>query len=243
MRITLVEIAVLIVICAIVVALLLPSPPRHWIGEASREACRDNLHTIALALHNYHDEYGSFPPAYVVDTDGRPMHSWRVLILPYLDQQELYERYDFTQPWDGPDNSKLAEEFPIPTAYRCASDTHDDAMSPQNTSYLAIVGPHSCWPGSEPVSLDQITDDTAETLQVVESSNSGIHWMEPRDLDVSQMALTINPEAGQGIQSPHEAGAHVLFADGHAWFLSDELDREAVRRLIERDDGARVSAF
>src|SRR4051812_3837711 len=57
-------------------------------GGGSREAprrtkCKNHLKDIALALHNYHDAYGTFPPAYIADQNGRPMHSWRVLILPY----------------------------------------------------------------------------------------------------------------------------------------------------------------
>jgi hypothetical protein len=243
MRITLVELAVLVAICAILVALLLPGPPRHWVGEASREKCRDNLHTIALALHNYHDDHHCFPPAYIADTEGRPMHSWRVLILPYLDQQALYERYDITQPWDAPDNANLAEEFPTPEVYRCPSDAHDGAGSPDDTSYLAIVGPHTCWPGAEPVSLDQVSDDSEETLLVVESSDSGIHWMEPRDLHISQMAMTVNPDTAQGIASPHPGGAFVMRVDGAVRFVANDLDAETLRRLIERDDGERVVGF
>jgi translation elongation factor EF-Tu-like GTPase len=62
-----------------------------------------------LAVANYHETYGCFPPAYVADRDGKPMHSWRVLILPFLEQQELYHAYNFAEPWDGPNNRKLME--------------------------------------------------------------------------------------------------------------------------------------
>src|SRR4051812_9073955 len=73
--------------------------------EASkRTQCKNNLKEIALALHNYHEAYGCFPPAYIADKDGRPMHSWRVLILPYLDEKPLYLKYRFDEPWNGPHN-------------------------------------------------------------------------------------------------------------------------------------------
>ena len=61
-----------------------------------------------MALQNYHQANGCFPPAYIADKNGKPMHSWRVLILPYLDRTILYKAYDFTEPWDGPNNKKLS---------------------------------------------------------------------------------------------------------------------------------------
>jgi len=81
-------------------------------GEANRQArgsqCSGHLCQISLALHNYHDVFGCFPPAYIADSRGRPMHSWRVLILPFMEQVALYNAYHFEEPWDGPNNRKLA---------------------------------------------------------------------------------------------------------------------------------------
>src|SRR6516165_2689000 len=89
---------------------------------AKRGQCKNNLMNIGLALHNYHDQFGSFPPACVADENGRPMHSWRVLILPFLDQTPLYNQYRFDEPWDGPNNKKLADT--ILAVYNCPSDDH-----------------------------------------------------------------------------------------------------------------------
>jgi prepilin-type processing-associated H-X9-DG protein len=80
------------------------------------------------------------------------------------------------------------------------------------------------------------------TLQVVEILNSGIHWMEPRDLHVTQMAPMINA-AGMGFSSPHEGGANGLLADGAVRFVSEKTPAETVRKLIERDDGEAVGEF
>ena len=74
---------------------------------ADVRACANNMKRIALALRNYHTAYGCFPPAYVADKNGRPMHSWRVLILPFLKEDPLYKQYKFSEPWDGPNNKKL----------------------------------------------------------------------------------------------------------------------------------------
>jgi hypothetical protein len=86
------------------------------IAQARRERLwRTNLKEIAMAMHNYHDTYGCLPPAYVPDGDGKPLHSWRVLLLemmPNPEAQRLYEQYDFDQPWDSPKNLGLAKQMP-----------------------------------------------------------------------------------------------------------------------------------
>src|SRR5262249_42952585 len=79
---------------------------------ARRSQCKNNLKQIGLAMFNYHDAYGCFPPAYIADADGRPMHSWRVLLLPFLDEAARYRKYRFDEPWDGPNNSELATSVP-----------------------------------------------------------------------------------------------------------------------------------
>lgn len=187
----------------------------------------------------------SLPPAYVADGSGRPMHSWRVLILPYLqpyvNEPSAYAQYRFDKPWDGPTNSRLGDR--IPHVYQCPTDAAASNGSHFWTSYVAIVGQDTCWPGAEAIAIRDVSDGTSITLQVVEVRSSGIHWMEPRDLHVVQMAPTINPPAGQGISSAHEAGAHVTLADGSVRFIGNNLPPETVRRLIERDDGEDVGDF
>lgn len=103
----------------ILAALLLPAVQAAR-QAARRNQCVTNLRQISLAMLNYHDVWNSFPPAYIADENGRPKHSWRVLILPYLEQQTLYDRYDFNEPWDGPHNSQLAAL--MPPVYACLTD-------------------------------------------------------------------------------------------------------------------------
>ena len=85
------------IVALVLIALLLPAVQSA--REASpRTNCKNNLKQIGLALHNYHDAYGSFPPAWTTDADGRPLLSWRVLLLPFLDEAPLYEEFDLTEP-------------------------------------------------------------------------------------------------------------------------------------------------
>src|SRR5262245_23505539 len=72
----------------------------------------NNLKQIGLALHAFHDVHQHLPPAFVTGPDNRPWHSWRVLLLPFIDQAALYTRYKFDEPWDGPGNRTLLYEMP-----------------------------------------------------------------------------------------------------------------------------------
>jgi hypothetical protein len=95
----------------------------------------NNLKQIRLAFHNYSDSNRSFPPAVVFGPDGKPWHSWRVLLLPYLEQAEFYGQYDFSQPWDSPANAKLAAR--IVDVYRDPARKVDDPAA----GYVVLVGP------------------------------------------------------------------------------------------------------
>lgn len=212
-------------------ALLLPaiqSAP----GPRRRPQCANNLKCIGIALQNYHDVHGCFPPAYIADETGKPMHSWRVLILPYMEQKFLYDQYRFDEPWDGPNNSKLA-----PTIMRWYACPSDSTKSPTETSYVAVVGPGTVWPGEEQMAMQDFADGTGNVLLLVEVHNSGIHWMEPRDLHVTQMPMMINPSQGLGISSGHPNGASVLFADGSVRYFPSDTPPAVLRSLIHMKDG------
>jgi prepilin-type processing-associated H-X9-DG protein len=204
-----------------------------------RGLCKNNLKDIGLALHNYHEQYGCFPPAYVADEQGRPMHSWRVLLLPFLDQSPLYSEYHFDEPWNGPHNSTLADR--IVDVYSCPSEDFEKG-SPEShfTSYVAVVGPQTAWPGASSTRIRDFADGPAYIVHVVETANSGIHWMEPRDLNVVQMSPVINASAGQGISSRHPGGAQVLLGDGAARFLPDQMSPIWLQSILAINDGRAI---
>ncbi len=195
------------VLLGILVALLLPAV------QATREAarrshCTNELKLIGTALHNYHDTYKEFPPAYFADADGKPMHSWRVLILPFTEDPELkavYDAYDFSEPWNGPKNRQLAAR--AAQAFRCPSDP----TSGEETNYLAVVGSETGWPGATSMNIRKISDGTSNTIAVIETADSGIHWMEPRDATFADAAV----HAG----SHHPGGYNTLFFDDSVHFF------------------------
>jgi hypothetical protein len=216
------------------------------VRECSRRAqCINNLHQLGLAFHIYYDKHGRFPPAYVADKDGRPLHSWRTLLLPYLDRRDLYETYDFTQPWNGPNNQKLAEE--IIDCFRCPSATTKDQT---RTSYLAVTGPGTAWSNPRGKSLNRFTDGANQTILLVEVTDSDVHWAEPRDVTLEE---ALGPP-GEGTRVP--VGEHctegtywlrsvplvgsVLFADGSVRQFPSRLSREDLAALLSIDGGEPV---
>ena len=180
--------------------------------------CPNNLSQIGRALLHYHSHYGTFPPADSTDANGRPMHSWRVLILPYLGRQDLYDAYHFNEPWNGPNNRKLHNV--VLTAFNCPSDSFRKTTQ---TSYLALVGPQTLFPHLGTRGLADITDGSANSILLIEVHSSGIHWMEPRDISPAQYTALVR--AGSSTRWPrnHPESGFVAFADGHVRRILDSI--------------------
>jgi type II secretory pathway pseudopilin PulG len=222
-------------ICGGVLAALMLPAVQSAREAARRTQCKNNLKQIALALHNYHDTYGVFPPAYIADETGKPMHSWRVLILPYLDQMPLYAQYRFDEPWDGPNNSRLLPS--MPPIYRCPSDESPGATT---TSYAGVYGPKSVFRGAVPVTMTDIKDGTSNTLAVGEVKGATIPWMQPTDVDVT-LHPTIGDPAGFG--SPHTGGAQFILMDGSVRFISESVNLPTLQALYTIDGGEPVGDY
>jgi prepilin-type processing-associated H-X9-DG protein len=204
--------------------------------ESRRASSAVHLQQIAQAMMAYKNQYGVFPPAYVADAAGKPMHSWRVLLLPFLNEGGLHRQYDYSQPWDSPQNMLLASR--IPEVYVGPGDP--SAAAGYETSYLVIVGQGSVFPGSVSVPESEITDGPGATILVVESYNSGICWMEPKDLEMSSMNFSINGAPTDCIRSQHPNGANVLLADGQVRFLTIDTPPEYVEAFATRNKGDNV---
>src|SRR6516165_8146874 len=124
------------------------------------------------------------------------MHSWRVLILPFLGQHEVYNAYVFDEPWNGPNNRKLAGK--IGNIYLRLGLDSDQLHT---TSFVAVVGSQTMWNGSQPTNRDNLGDGSHDTLLVVEVPDWRFLWMEPRDLEFDSMSFGINDRSGRGLGS------------------------------------------
>lgn len=214
---------------------------------ATRMGCMNNLKQIGLALNTYHDIFGCFPPQSITDLNGKPVHSWRRLILPYLDSHPpgIVWPIDVSEPWDSPKNLAAAKRF-LPPCYYCPTERY---FAPANrqppssgvTNYVMIVGAETVAPPKEGLSLEEITDGTAYTVIVAEIANSDILWTEPRDLNFDEMSFRINDKSKPSISSHHYHGACAVFADGHCEFFEDTLDPEALKAMLTRAGNERAS--
>jgi prepilin-type processing-associated H-X9-DG protein len=223
--VALVALPVLVACGGVLVALLLPAIQAAR-GAARQAACANNLKMITVALQAYHNEHGSFPPAYSVDENGKPMHSWRVLILPHLGEDALYRQFKLDEPWDSPHNQALANR--MPAVFRCQADR--DAQTGE-TSYLMIVGPGTVADGPKAHSIDDISDGLSSTIIVTESCGSGVNWLEPRDCDVQNQTFLVNSGTQQGFESDHAGKVNVAFGDGSVRALSDDTDPNELKAM------------
>ena len=163
------------------------------------------------------------------------MHSWRMLVLPYIGRQDLYDQYRFDEPWDGPNNSLLAQQ--MPDVYRCPSDR---LPSPSDTtSYLAVTGKKTLWPTNHFRTVEEVVDGVEKTVLLMECDNARVPWMAPRDIEHDTVIQFLDTGEGVGPSSNHETSRRIylgglsvcVFADGHpmAYFL-DESTTERRQR-------------
>ena len=210
----------------------------------SRQAkCTRNLQQIGLALHNYHDSQRMLPPAYTVDKDGKPLHSWRVLILPFLEQVELYEKIRKDEPWDSDYNKQFHNQ--CPAFLQCPEMALKNPAIKNNglTTYSVIVGKNA-WPeGAKKYEFKMITDGMSNTLAVVERKTP-VCWMDPtQEITQENAGKGIN-KVDTGIGAPHSAGqlfgTNVCLFDVSVTLIKENLKLPTVRALITRNGGESV---
>jgi len=184
-----------------------------------------------LAVVNYTDAKGHYPPAFVAGADGRPWHSWRVLILPYVEGQATYAQYHFDEPWDGPHNRTLADQMPRIFAF---PDTYKEGR--WVTNYLAVVGDETLWPGVKSFA-GKPKDGTSETILLAENHGLNVCWMEPRDFSFRDMSLEL--QHPDGISSRYKTPA-VVMADDTVCSLKPTLSPATLRALLTADGGEKL---
>jgi type II secretory pathway pseudopilin PulG len=212
--------AVLFVL-GIVVMLLLPTV-RGARGAGRRAQCTNNLKQIALALHAYAEKHGAFPPAYTVDAEGKPLHSWRTLILPFLEQHELYEKLDLTKPWDDPVN-RAAYDSRV-SIYHCPSLD----ITSNHTTYLAVTTDGGCFAPGEPRKLADIKDATSLTMMVIDAhSKHQVHWMSPHD-----MTEPWSEYFGEQPKQQHPGIVLAAFVDGSVMYVLNNTKSNKLRAML-----------
>ncbi len=198
-----------------------------------RQQSVNNLKQIGLAMHNFHDVFKSFPAQASRGPDGKPLLSWRVHILPFLEGQELYKQFHLNEPWDSPHNKTLIDK--MPKVFRSpASKLREKGK----TNYMVAVGPGTVFGKREGMSINEITDGTSNTIMLVEANDQhAVIWTKPEDLPYDPK------DPGKGLWGLYEGGTNVAICDGSVRFISEKIDPETLRRLFDVADGKPVGDY
>ncbi len=207
-----------------VLGAVLPAVTQARQSAKSMQA-KNNLKQMALAMHVHHDAHKRFPAVANRDRDGKPLLSWRVHILPYIDQQELYKKFKLDEPWDSEHNSKLIAQ--IPPVYV----DPNSKLKPGTTNFLAPVAEGTIWSIKDGARLRDIIDGSSQTIMVVRADpKKAVPWTKPDD-------LTIDPKtpardlAAEGME-------HFLAAlcDGSVRTFSKSIDPAVLWNLFGYQD-------
>jgi hypothetical protein len=214
----------------VLVALLLPAV------QAARDAARrvsskNNLKQIGIALHNYHETFRQLPVGEserVQYQDGKQLLSWRVHLLPFLEEDVLYRQFKLNEPWDSPHNIKLLDQ--IPPVY--VNPRYDLG---NRTVYVAPEGPQTVLGSGKPVRFRDVSDGTSQTIAVITAGPaSAVPWTKPQDLALDPD----DPVTSIGVE---QDGFQALLLDGSVQTISTTISGEMLKRLIQRNDGQPVN--
>ncbi len=213
----------------ILIALLLPAVQKVR-EAATRTQDMNHFKQLALAMHNYADINTRFPPAAICNKQGKPLLSWRVAILPFIEQEQLYRQFKLDEPWDSEHNKKLLPRMPqlylVPGSPADATETH----------YQVIVGPENgqhatIFPGYRMSSkFVDITDGTSNTI-LIGAAARAVPWTKPEDMKFDPEGALPRFYMGFG------NGSNVAFADGSVRFISATIAENVLRALLTRGGG------
>jgi len=191
--------------------------------KADYRNATNNLKQIGLAFHNFESAYAYFP-GNIEDKDGKPLLSWRVAILPYLEEDMLYKQFKLDEPWDSDNNKKLIEKMPkIYAPIRAKAKAGE-------TFYQRFSGPDTLLEPKKKVKIFSITDGTSNTGLVFEAGDP-VAWTKPADMPFD--AKKALPKLG----AHFDGVCHVVMCDGSVIRLKKEPDEKQLKHLIMPADG------
>ena len=217
-------------VAPLMVVAMLPAT-RATRQAAGRNQSTNNLHQIGIAMQNHHDSFKKFPAPAIYDKQDKPLLSWRVKLLPYLEEGQLYREFRLDEPWDSEHNKKLIAR--MPSVY--ADPNNPQLAAAHKTRYLLPTGPAALFQDKKGVNMRQITDGTSKTLMMVEAlPDRAVIWTKPDDLEIDPK----NPLAG--LKGSPGGGFLAGWCDAAVRMIGDKTDDETMRRLFNPRDGLPV---
>jgi hypothetical protein len=213
-------------VAAVGVGLLLPAVQKVRTA-AGRMSSSNNLKQIGLAIHAYHDVHGHMPQD-ITDKNGKPILSWRVAILPYIEQDNVYKQFKLDEPWDSA-NNKQWSQLAIKTYLSPQANTPNPGGL---THYQAFVGPGTAFEPGKKLKLTDFTDGTSNTIMVIETADA-VEWAKPGGLPFDPKKA-LPKLAGPGDPNLLQ----VLLGDGSVRAVNlKTLTEKTFKNAIQRDDG------
>jgi Protein of unknown function (DUF1559) len=196
-------------------------------NAAARMNSLNNLKQLVLAMHFYHDANGRFPASAVCDKNGKPLLSWRVAILPYIEEAPLYKEFHLDEPWDSDHNKKLLEKMPKVFA---AATQDEKELKDHKTRYQGFAGKGAFFEGVKGITLADITDGTSNTIMLVEAAKAA-PWTKPEDVPFDEGKLL--PKVGGLFDGIFNAA----MCDGSVRSFPTTMKEETLRALLTRNGG------
>jgi hypothetical protein len=228
-------------IVPILIGLRLPAVQKVR-AAAARVESHKNLNQIAAAMHNYNSTYGQFPPAVVYDRNGKPLYSWRVLLLPFLEQESIYRSFHLDEPWDSPHNKKLL------LAVKVYLQPGEVPREPYATHYQVLDGPGAAFdsdprngliPFGDPklglqqsknvTRINTFLDGTSNTILIAEARDP-VPWTQPVD-------LRWDPKGPLPKLGLFDGDFNVAMADGSTHTVHKGVSEQTLRAAITANGG------
>jgi hypothetical protein len=196
--------------------------------SAQRVRSANNMRQLAIAMHNYHDTHGRFPPAVVYSQDGKPLYSWRILLLPYVEQEKLYKEFNLEEPWDSEHNKTLLAKMP-----EIYAPTGTKTKEPFTTFYQVFYGPGAAFEGKEGKRIPHdFQDGTSNTILFAEAGEP-VPWTKPVDLPYA----ADKPLPKLGGLLPDLPSLNVAMADGSVRSVNRTVSEKTLRAAITPNGG------
>jgi hypothetical protein len=195
--------------------------------EAKKKAAK-NMKELALAMINMHDTFGEFSPIKQIIKDDKPLLSWRVQILSFIEEDKLFSQFNLKEPWDSEHNKKLMDKMP-----KIFAPGTGKTKEKNTTHYQMITGGGALLDGIKKVSMKDITDGPANTIMIVEAEEA-VPWTKPEDVVYDPKKPL--PKFGGVFKD----GFYAAFADGSVRFIKKDTDEKLLRALITKAGGEKV---
>lgn len=198
-------------------------------SRAARTRSKNNLKQLGIAMHNFHDTFQRFPAAATKDGDGKSLLSWRVKLLPFIDQAALFEEFHQDEPWDSPHNKALIARMP-PSLMAPGSKAGEG-----KTNYVGILHKQGIFTDGPGTRIRDVVDGTSNTIMVAEVDDKhAVIWTKPDDLDFN------DEEPHTGLVGLRKGGFLAVFCDGAVHFVPSTIDAQTLIRLVMRNDGQSI---